>query len=135
MILTQSLTCCNAPDAGAFTPGCSKTHLPGFVSDYDKLTKAGAQVIACTSVNDAFVMAAWGEQNGADGKVQYIASSCLKPLRLGVQCRSYLHMCCVLYVKVFLSLAVLSAEAMQKRGVVRCTAAGKSIRGDFLRRL
>ncbi|CAK0773338.1 hypothetical protein CVIRNUC_004055 [Coccomyxa viridis] len=58
---------------GAFTPGCSKTHLPGFVSDYDKLTKAGAQVIACTSVNDAFVMAAWGEQNGADGKVMMLA--------------------------------------------------------------
>lgn len=54
---------------GAFTPGCSKTHLPGYVSDYDKLTKAGAQVIACTAVNDAFVMAAWGEANGADGKV------------------------------------------------------------------
>ena len=56
--------------SGAFTPGCSKTHLPGYINDYDKLTKAGAQVIACTSVNDAFVMAAWGEQNHADGKVR-----------------------------------------------------------------
>ncbi len=63
--------CCQS---GAFTPGCSKTHLPGYVSDYDKLTKAGAQVIACTAVNDAFVMAAWGEQNGADGKVGLMLS-------------------------------------------------------------
>ncbi|CAL5218679.1 g387 [Coccomyxa viridis] len=60
---------------GAFTPGCSKTHLPGYISDYDKLTKAGAQVIACTSVNDAFVMAAWGEQNKADGKVLMLADT------------------------------------------------------------
>lgn len=46
-----------------------KTHLPGYVNDFAKLTEAGAQVIACVSVNDAFVMKAWGEQAGADAKV------------------------------------------------------------------
>jgi len=34
---------------GAFTPGCSKTHLPGYINDYDKLTAAGAEVIVCTA--------------------------------------------------------------------------------------
>ena len=55
---------------GAFTPGCSKTHLPGYVADYDKLKDAGAEVIVCVSVNDPFVMGAWGDAHGADGKVR-----------------------------------------------------------------
>ncbi len=46
--------------------------LPGYVGDYDKLTKAGAELIACVTVNDAFVAAAWGEANGADGKVHIL---------------------------------------------------------------
>ena len=46
-----------------------QTHLPGYVSDREKLAAAGAEVVVCTSVNDVFVMAAWGEQNGAQGKV------------------------------------------------------------------
>ena len=49
---------------------CLQTHLPGYVSDYSKLGEAGAQVIACVSVNDAFVMKAWGEQSGAEAKVR-----------------------------------------------------------------
>ena len=47
--------------------GCSNA---GYVADYDKLTKAGAELIACVTVNDAFVAAAWGEANDADGKVR-----------------------------------------------------------------
>jgi 2-Cys peroxiredoxin 5 len=58
---------------GAFTPGCSKTHLPGYIADYDTLKAAGAEVIACVSVNDAFVMSAWGDAHGADGKVSMLA--------------------------------------------------------------
>ena len=49
-----------------------QTHLPGYINDYDKLTKAGAQVIACVAVNDAFVMTAWGEQAGAKDKVRFV---------------------------------------------------------------
>jgi 2-Cys peroxiredoxin 5 len=51
---------------GAFTPGCSKTHLPGYISDSSALKEAGVDAIACLSVNDPFVMDAWGKQHGAD---------------------------------------------------------------------
>ncbi|CAI8050190.1 Peroxiredoxin-5, mitochondrial [Geodia barretti] len=58
---------------GAFTPGCTKTHLPGYVQDWEKLKAKGVEVVACVSVNDVFVMAAWGEARGADGKVRMLA--------------------------------------------------------------
>jgi 2-Cys peroxiredoxin 5 len=47
---------------GAFTPGCSKTHLPGYVRDAGKIKEKGIQEIACISKNDSFVMEAWGQQ-------------------------------------------------------------------------
>ncbi len=50
---------------GAFTPGCSMTHLPGFVVNADKIKAAGVDTIVCMSVNDAFVMGAWGEAQNA----------------------------------------------------------------------
>ncbi|KAM9450425.1 peroxiredoxin-5, mitochondrial [Clarias gariepinus] len=58
---------------GAFTPGCSKTHLPSFVAGVEKLRSKGVQEVACVSVNDVFVMAAWGKAHGADGKVRMLA--------------------------------------------------------------
>jgi peroxiredoxin len=51
---------------GAFTPGCSMTHLPGFVVNADKIKGAGVDTIACLSVNDAFVMDAWGKAQNAE---------------------------------------------------------------------
>ncbi|XP_031572053.1 peroxiredoxin-5, mitochondrial-like [Actinia tenebrosa] len=60
---------------GAFTPGCSKTHLPGYIADHSKLTGKGVEVIACVAVNDPFVMAAWGEAHGAAGKVHMLADT------------------------------------------------------------
>ena len=50
---------------GAFTPGCSMAHLPGFVANADKIKAAGVDSIACLSVNDAFVMGAWGDAQNA----------------------------------------------------------------------
>lgn len=51
---------------GAFTPGCSMTHLPGFVVNADALKAKGADSIACMAVNDAFVMGAWGQAQNAE---------------------------------------------------------------------
>ncbi|MFN3676441.1 MAG: peroxiredoxin [Sphingomonas pseudosanguinis] len=52
---------------GAFTPTCSAQHLPGFVAQGDALKAKGVDEIACTSVNDAFVMKAWGQTSGSAG--------------------------------------------------------------------
>ncbi len=60
---------------GAFTPGCSKTHLPGYVKDFDTIKAKGVDEVVCVAVNDAFVMAAWGEAYGAAGKVRMLADA------------------------------------------------------------
>lgn len=50
---------------GAFTPGCSKLHMPGFVQNKDELAAKGVNTVACVSVNDAWVMGAWAQAQGA----------------------------------------------------------------------
>ncbi len=58
---------------GAFTPTCSAKHLPGFIHHAEEIKHKGVDAIACLSVNDAFVMGAWGEQQGAGDKVMMLA--------------------------------------------------------------
>lgn len=58
---------------GAFTPTCSNQHLPGYIEQADAMKAKGVDEIICLSVNDAFVMAAWGEDRGAGDKVRMIA--------------------------------------------------------------
>lgn len=51
---------------GAFTPGCSRTHLPGFVVNADTILARGVDSIICVAVNDVFVMDAWGKAQNAE---------------------------------------------------------------------
>ena len=58
---------------GAYTPTCSAQHLPGYVQAAEEFKAAGVDEIWCLSVNDAFVMGAWGRENAAGGKVRMMA--------------------------------------------------------------
>lgn len=58
---------------GAFTPTCSMQHLPGFIEKAGELKAKGVDTIVCVSVNDAFVMGAWGEDKGAGDNVLMVA--------------------------------------------------------------
>jgi peroxiredoxin len=57
---------------GAFTPTCSAKHLPGFVQQADAIHAKGVDTIACIAVNDAFVMGAWGKDQGTGDKVMML---------------------------------------------------------------
>ncbi len=86
---------------GAFTPTCSAKHVPGYVAHADELKAKGVDTIACLSVNDAFVMGAWGKDQKADGKVLMLADGSaeltkalgleldLTPHGMGVRSRRY----------------------------------------------
>ncbi len=58
---------------GAFTPTCSAKHLPGFVDKAEDLKAKGIDAVACTAVNDAFVLGAWKDQNNAGDAVTMLA--------------------------------------------------------------
>ena len=57
---------------GAFTPTCSVQHLPGFIENSLALKDKGVDMVACISVNDPFVMNAWGKENYVEGKILMI---------------------------------------------------------------
>jgi peroxiredoxin len=58
---------------GAYTPTCHNTHVPSFLADAEKLKKAGVDTIACTSVNDIFVLDQWAKDTGARDKITFLA--------------------------------------------------------------
>src|ERR1700735_1300119 len=58
---------------GAFTPTCSAKHLPGFVQNADAIKAKGVDMVICTAVNDAFVMAMWAKDQGVGDKIVMLA--------------------------------------------------------------
>ena len=58
---------------GAFTPGCSKIHLPGYLENYDELRDKGVDLVACIAVNDPWVMQAWADSQGAGDRILMLA--------------------------------------------------------------
>ena len=71
---------------GAFTPTCSAKHVPSYVKNYDQLKGKGIDEIWCVAVNDPFVMAAWGRDQKASGKVRMLGDGSAEYLRkLGLE--------------------------------------------------
>jgi peroxiredoxin len=71
---------------GAFTPLCSAQHLPGYVANYEKFKAKGVDEIWCMAVNDGFVMASWGREQKADGKVRMMADGSAEyAMKLGLE--------------------------------------------------
>ncbi len=58
---------------GAFTPTCHSNHLPGFLQNLDAFKAKGVDLVACTAVNDVFVLDAWAAATGAQGKILFLA--------------------------------------------------------------
>lgn len=58
---------------GAYTPTCHQQHMPGFLGHLDELKAKGVDAVACTAVNDVFVLDNWFKQTGANGKVQMLS--------------------------------------------------------------
>nr|ACE76884.1 peroxiredoxin V [Laternula elliptica] len=61
---------------GAFTGTCQNDHFPTFVDNIDKIKAKGVEIVACVSVNDPFVTAAFGTAMNADGKIRMLADTC-----------------------------------------------------------
>ena len=60
---------------GAFTPTCSAKHLPGFINSMDEIKKKGIKRVICISINDPFVMDAWGKAHNVNNKILMVGDS------------------------------------------------------------
>lgn len=117
---------------GAFTPTCSASHLPGYVSNADAIGAKGIDTIACVSVNDVFVMKAWGEDQGVGDKVVMLADGAgefaqamgmefdLSARGLGVRSQRY---------ALVANDGVVEALALDEGGALENSAADKILAG------
>ena len=71
--LTKGKTVALFAVPGAFTPTCSNLHMPSFLNNLAAFKAKGIDTVAVTAVNDAFVMKAWAEKSGGDGKIDFLA--------------------------------------------------------------
>lgn len=110
---------------GAFTPGCSQAHLPGYVVQADAIKEKGVDTIACMAVNDAFVMDAWGKAQNAeallmlsDGNAEFTKALGLEmdasKAGLGVRCQRF---------AMIVKDGVVSHLAIEPKGAVTVSSA------------
>lgn len=110
---------------GAFTPGCSQAHLPGYVVNADEIKAKGVDTIACMAVNDAFVMDAWGKAQNAehllmlsDGNAEFTKALGLEmdasKAGLGVRCQRF---------AMVVNDGVVSHLAVEPKGGITVSAA------------
>jgi len=110
---------------GAFTPGCSQAHLPGYVVKADEIKAKGVDTIVCMAVNDAFVMDAWGRQQNAeallmasDGNAEFTKALGLEmdasKAGLGVRCQRF---------AMIVNDSVVSHLAVEPKGAVTVSSA------------
>lgn len=109
---------------GAFTPTCSAQHLPGYVAKLGELKAKGVDLVACLSVNDAWVMKAWAEQHGALGKIVMLADGNATLTRaLGIELEtSHMGLRCRRGVMVFEDGVATSVE-MEAPGKLEVSSA------------
>ena len=70
---------------GAFTPTCSRSHLPGYVSNFAAFKEKGVDIVACLSVNDSFVMTAWAKEQNAESITMIADGSASLTTALGLE--------------------------------------------------
>ncbi len=110
---------------GAFTPGCSRTHLPGFIAEADAIKAKGVDAIVCMAVNDAFVMNAWCSIQGAqelvmlaDGNAEFTKALGLEMdasgFGMGIRCKRF---------AMVLDDGVVESLVIDESGKVKKTAA------------
>ncbi len=84
---------------GAFTPTCSSKHVPGYLANLDKLKAKKVDEVWCIAVNDGFVMAAWGRDQKAIGKIRFLGDGCAELTKklglevdipgMGIRCKRF----------------------------------------------
>lgn len=123
---------------GAYTPTCNNEHLPGFIGRFDELKKKGIDTIACTAVNDVFVLNAWAKDTGAAGKIDMLADGSgvfakalgldidLSPFGLGVRSKRYAMLVDDGVVKV-LNIEDAPPQAIKSSAETLCSMIDRSL--------
>ncbi|KAF5831843.1 peroxiredoxin type II [Dunaliella salina] len=112
---------------GAFTPGCSKTHVPGYLENFDKFKGAGADVIACIATNDPFVMGAWAQAQNTGDKIRMLSDmngEAVKQMDVGFDA-----MGCLRYRRFSMVIQdnVVKALNLQDAGEMTCSLADPTL--------
>ncbi|WP_370675288.1 peroxiredoxin [Pleomorphomonas sp. PLEO] len=111
---------------GAFTPTCSKTHVPGFIQGYDEIRAKGVDTIAVTAVNDAYVLGAWREALGAGEKIVFLADGAAafaKEVGLNLESSPSMGVRSKRYAAIIVDGVVKELQVEEKASEATCSSA------------